>query len=146
VELGKRELLNSEQVRSFRDDVQYHAFDLRDVALSDPTLLPRIYGAVREAVEQGDLPPLPLSTRPLAEAESTFRLMARAQHTGKLVLIPPPAPPRLFGWTVITGGTGGMGEPTLRWVLEAGARNVALWSRRGASPELEARLDLLREE
>jgi len=146
IELGKRELLTTDEVRALRHDVEYRAFDLRDAAVADPTLLPRIHRELREAIEHNRIAPLTVTTFPLREAESAFRRMSRGQHVGKLVLIPPPAPTTHHGWTVVTGGTGGMGESTLRWVLESGARAVAVWSRSGSSPELEQRLDSLRRE
>ena len=47
------------------------------------------------------------------------------------------------GYYLITGGTGGLGLATTRWMIEKGARNLVLCSRRGAegvSPEILANL------
>src|SRR5690606_27405251 len=112
----------------------YASFDLMEVHAADPTLLPRIFADLRGLVEAGEIQPLPVASLPLAEAETGFRRMARAQHVGKIVFVPPVAR-STRGWTVLTGGTGALGLATLRWLLEGGARRVAVWSRRGATAE-----------
>ncbi len=145
VELGKREVLSPDRVDAIRADVRYAAFDLREVADADPTLLPRIFGALNEAIGAGEVEPLRVTVLPLAEAETGFRQMARAQHIGKIVFTPPATTDLLdAGWTVLTGGTGGMGRATVEWLLEGGARRIAIWSRGGATTEVESEITALR--
>lgn len=146
IELGKREVLEPSEVEAIRPDVRYAAFDLKDVAKADPALLPRLFGELNAALAAGDLAPLRVTVLPLQESESGFRRMARAQHIGKIVFVPPPAGSALGeGWVVLTGGTGGLGRATLQWVLERGARRVAVWSRGGAAPDLAHEIEALRE-
>lgn len=144
VELGKREILTRDEVDALRADVHYEAFDLRDVALADPALLPGMFRDINAAVDRGALRALPFVTFPLAQAEAGFRRMARAQHIGKIVFIPPPVhePADEAGWTVVTGGTGAMGSATVQWLLEQGERRIAVWARR--APD-EAAADALQE-
>lgn len=131
VELGKRERLTTEEAARLRSEVRYVAFDLGDEGRADPTLLPRLFAELRGMLEVGTIRPLPTAVFPLGEAGAAFRRMARAEHVGKLVLVPPPMVDRaLAGWVVVTGGGGGVGSATVRWLAANGARRIALWGRR----------------
>ena len=144
VELGKRDILSRADVEAIRPDIRYETFDLRDIALRDAAILPQMFSQLIPAIESGVLEPLPSVSLPLEHAQAGFRRMARAQHTGKIVFVPPPCDePSESGWTVVTGGSGAMGMATLRWLLERGERRIALWSRRTATPETAADLDAL---
>ena len=85
---------------------------------------------------RGELPALPYSAFPLEEAPSAFRYMAQARHIGKVVVTQPGAGPaaavRPDASYLISGGLGGLGLLTARWLVERGARHLALMGRRGA--------------
>ena len=60
--------------------------------------------------------------------------MARAQHIGKLVLRAPVRRGdgplvRADATYLVTGGAGALGSRTARWLVEAGARHIALVGR-----------------
>jgi len=143
VELGKRELLTRDEAEARRPDITYTGFDLRESSVEDGTLLPRIFADLGRRLAAGGIRPLPASVLPMEMAEHGFRRMARGQHRGKIVLVPPPGEAALAGgWAVLTGASGGMGPATLEWLLDAGVRRVALWSRRGSADSAEEVLDL----
>ncbi|MFI0742676.1 SDR family NAD(P)-dependent oxidoreductase [Streptomyces sp. NPDC021100] len=109
------------------------------------------------ALHHRQLPPLPVTTYPVTEAASAFRTMARAQHTGKLVLTWPtsgtttlPVRPedvplvRDDGAYLITGGLGGLGLLAARWLAQAGAATLVLTSRRAPSPNTTQEIEHLR--
>jgi NADPH:quinone reductase-like Zn-dependent oxidoreductase/acyl carrier protein len=145
VELGKRDLLSSDELEKQRSDVRYVAFDLGGEGRSDAELLPKIFGELGRLIASGKIKPLPASIFPLSEAPAAFRRMARAEHVGKIVLVPPPIPEEvLAGWVVVTGGAGGVGMSTVRWLAGRGATRVALWGRSATDPALDAELESLR--
>jgi NADPH:quinone reductase-like Zn-dependent oxidoreductase len=146
IELGKREILSEDELRSVRDDVRYVAFDLRQEAEADASLLPRIAGELCTRFESGRLVPLPATVYPLSEAGSAFRRMARAEHVGKIVLVPHGSAEELAdGWCVVTGGTGALGLATVRWLADRGVRRISVLARRGETEEARPVLDSIRE-
>ncbi|NCS14069.1 MAG: SDR family NAD(P)-dependent oxidoreductase [Microcystis aeruginosa G13-12] len=80
----------------------------------------------------------PQENRVALRGEQRFypRLVQRKLEDGNINFSPD-------GYYLITGGTGGLGLATTRWMIEKGARNLVLCSRRGAegiSPEILANL------
>ena len=130
VELGKRDIWSPERMAQERPDVGYFVLDLNELPL-DP--LAELVGHVADRAVRGDIRPLPLRQFALADAPSVFRLMARAEHTGKLVFHPPALPAsqlaRPDGAYVISGGGGALGRLIAEWLVEGGARSVALLGR-----------------
>jgi NAD(P)-dependent dehydrogenase (short-subunit alcohol dehydrogenase family) len=84
------------------------------------------------ALANGELQPLPVKVFPLEQASEAFRFMAQARHVGKIVLRPQTAGARISpGATyLVTGGLGGLGIETARWLVRSGARSLALVGRR----------------
>ena len=81
-------------------------------------------------------PPLPVQAFALEEANAAFRFMANARHTGKIVLLPKRAPaPRRDGTYLVTGGLGGLGLATARWLAGRGAGQIVLTARSEPSAE-----------
>ena len=78
---------------------------------------------------------LPVRTFSLVHAfEAAFRSLQSGATTGKVVLLVPQAPPlmsRNDGSALVTGGTGGLGLLTARWLAQQGAQRLALGSRSG---------------
>ena len=141
LELGKRGILRPDEAASLRPDVRYHACDLNDAFRTQPKLVQAIYGALMGAFEKGTLHPLPVTTFKLDAATQAFRYMAKAKHIGKIVLLPPRTAPTIHeGTYLITGGLGQLGLQVARWLVEHGARHVALVSR---SAPTESQLEVV---
>ncbi len=136
LEIGKRGILTTEEARRLRPDVQYHAYDLGAAADADRGLLRPMLEAILAAIAAGELRPLPLTVFPLGEAREAFRFMAQARHVGKIVLLPAPAAPLVSSAATywITGGLGGVGIETARWLARSGARHLVLSGRRAPGP------------
>jgi NADPH:quinone reductase-like Zn-dependent oxidoreductase/nucleoside-diphosphate-sugar epimerase len=137
LELGKRGILTAEEAARLRPDVRYHAFDLGTLALADRGLLQPMLRELLAALARGELRPLPVTVFPLEQAAEAFRHMAQARHVGKIVLRPASAA-RVSpeGTYLVTGGLGGLGLETARWLVRSGARALALTGRR--SPDAGA--------
>ena len=73
-----------------------------------------------------------------------FRLLQRGSNTGKVVLrlSIPNATQQAVGIQAVTGGTGGLGLVTARWLGEQGASTILLVSRSGKCTDIGARSDL----
>ncbi|WBB80641.1 type I polyketide synthase [Micromonospora sp. WMMD882] len=141
LEIGKRGVWTAEQVARLRPDVAYHPFDLGAVVDTDPSLVRSMLAETTAALDAGRLAPLPLRAFPLERAEDAFRHMAQARHVGKVVVVQEPSPVvRADATYLVTGGLGGIGPAIAGWLVDRGARRLALLGRRAPSPEVEATL------
>ncbi|NUT95013.1 MAG: SDR family NAD(P)-dependent oxidoreductase [Saccharothrix sp.] len=153
VELGKRDIYANKPLlmRPFSRNTAFFGVDLLQL-LTDPAglgRLRRLLTEVSERIADGRYRPLPHTIHPAARVSEAFALLQHSRHVGKvLVSLDPqdgpvlvrtrPEPPRFDpdGTYLVTGGLGGFGAETARWLADRGARHLALVSRRGAeSPE-----------
>lgn len=148
VEIGKRGIMTPEEARRVRPDASYFPFDLGAEAHQDRGLLRPMLDQLRAALEDGSLPPVPVTTYPIAAAADAFRDLAQSRHPGKLVLLVRGAPagalPR-SGTVLVTGGLGALGRETSRWLVRSGVRSLMLTGRRESGPWASPFLEELRE-
>ncbi|MDC0708727.1 type I polyketide synthase [Stigmatella sp. ncwal1] len=146
IEIGKVNILRPEEVPT---GVSYHAFDIGEVCAREDSLWKEMFDDILQGIEVGKLRPLPHEAYAIEEARSAFRYMAQGRHIGKLVLTfgenptegsSPRVPIATDGAYLITGGLGGLGLRVARWLLERGADQVILVSRRRPSDEVQSRL------
>ncbi|MEM1366473.1 MAG: SDR family NAD(P)-dependent oxidoreductase [Cyanobacteria bacterium P01_H01_bin.15] len=139
IEIGKRDIWEAEQVKAVRADVEYFVVDLMGVAQNQPAHIASRLQALCAEFEAGELTPIPYQCFPITHAQAAFRQMQQAQHIGKIVLdFENPTGIRADGTYVLTGGLGGLGLETATWLVEQGARNLALLNRREISEIPEA--------
>jgi NADPH:quinone reductase-like Zn-dependent oxidoreductase/acyl carrier protein len=150
LELGKREILSREAIAALRPDVAYHPYDLGAEAEANPGLLPPMFDTLQRELAHGGLRPLPAQAFAFADADAALGQMAQARHVGKLVLVPE-AQRRTRTWRVdtdagywITGGVGGLGLATARWLVGLGARHLVLTSRHAPDDNAKTVIDALR--
>jgi acyl transferase domain-containing protein/NADPH:quinone reductase-like Zn-dependent oxidoreductase/short-subunit dehydrogenase/acyl carrier protein len=148
LELGKRGILSKAEFTVLRPDCTYHAYDLGEEAFADRALLPGLYAELLPAFASGQLRPLPVTSFSHDRAVDAFRHMAQAKHIGKIIVTLPTLeqgarhtgerlPLRADATYLITGGLGGLGLATARWMVRAGARQLVLSGRR--TPSFSAR-------
>lgn len=155
LELGKRDFYENTKIglRPFRNNISYFGIDTDQLMQARPELTKRLFTEVMDLFSDGVLHPLPYHTFEAEEVVSAFRYMQQARHIGKIVLTyrngisqversKPVAGQRLtlpeHGTFLVTGGLGGFGLRTARWLVERGARHLVLISRSGPASE-EAR-------
>jgi polyketide synthase 5 len=156
VEIGKRDIYADARLGlfPFRRNLTFHGLDLALMSQTHPQRIQDLLRTVYRLVADGELP-MPESTHyPIGDAATAIRVMAAAQHTGKLVLdIPreghsrvmvPPAQVPVFrrdGAYLITGGLGGLGLFLAEKMAVAGCGRIVLSSRsqptRGAMQSIE---------
>lgn len=132
LELGKRDLMSPEAFAGMRPNGSYHVYDLGQRIEAEPRLLSDLLEEILAKLADGTLRPLPKICFRFDRAGDAMRWMAAARHVGKIVLRMPPRPaPRMRQdatyW--ITGGLGGLGLYTARWLTEQGARHLVLTGR-----------------
>ena len=149
LELGKRDFYGNTAVglRPFRHNVSYFGVDADQLPLRRPALAAELFAEVAGLMRDGSLRPLPHRGFDAADASEAFRLMQGSGHIGKIVLevgegeaapearsaaTTPSAVTRADRTYVVTGGLGGFGLETARWLAGQGARQLALLGRRGA--------------
>lgn len=146
LELGKRDYYADSKIglRPFRRNVSYFGIDADQLLVRQPALTKRIFSEVGELFEEGRLVPLPYRAFAHDEIGNAFRLMQNAGHIGKIIVLPPvpgrdsvAEQPRKRvpldgeGVHLVVGGIGGFGLAAAGWLVERGARRLALATRRG---------------
>ena len=150
IELGKRDYVANTRIglRPFRRNLSYFGVDV-DQLLSDRDRASEIFGEIIGLFEAGAFRPLPYRVYPAGETVDAFRLMQQSGHVGKIVLRPPTSPVAEteeadFRFDparthLLTGGFGGFGLETARWLADRGVRHLVLTGRSGAAtPEAQA--------
>lgn len=142
IEIGKTGVWDAEEAGKLVPGLEYTVFYLGDVAARDSKLIKRMLVNMVEAFESGVLQPLPTHVYSMNEVGEAFRFMAQGKHIGKVVVTNPARPvgsaeikPDVT--YLITGGTGGLGLAVGRWLVEQGARNIVLMSRRAPNGEAQ---------
>ncbi|QCE33404.1 SDR family NAD(P)-dependent oxidoreductase [Acetobacteraceae bacterium] len=165
VEIGKRDIIEggSLNLTPFNENLAFFSYDLDRMLHARPEIFRqdcrKIYGLI---LERKIIPPQS-TFFPMNRAQEAFRHFASNAHSGRIILdfcpenvdeekIPLAVrenPKNSFfadleAAHLITGGTGGFGMETLRWLLKNGARSLHVVARKDPS-ERQAWQDLLAE-
>ena len=150
LELGKRDFYQNSRIglRPFRNNISYFGIDADQLMQAKPALTQRLFKEVMELMASGALAPLPFHLFDANQVIDAFRYMQQARQIGKIVVtyeqsirhVEPLQQPIALeldpqATYVVTGGLGGFGLRTAQWLVEKGAKNLALLSRRGANSE-----------
>ncbi|MFJ1914562.1 SDR family NAD(P)-dependent oxidoreductase [Streptomyces sp. NPDC088147] len=160
IEIGKRDIYADTRVGlyPFRRNISFHSVDFALLADTHPTLIARLLEEISLALAAGEIGAAPHTDYPVERATEAFRVMANAEHIGRLTLtwpdhgtvstvqLPEDVPVvRDDGSYVITGGLGGLGLLIARWLADLGAASIVLCSRSAPSEHAERILAELRE-
>src|SRR6185295_13474839 len=156
LELGKRDYYENSRIgmRPFRNNISYFGIDLDQLMRDRPAFARRMMHDLLALFEEGTLSPLPFRAFSAADPEAAFRYMQQSRHIGKIVLRMDPAPRAASAAPVarpglrlpaeaaylVTGGLGGFGLRTARWLAEKGARHLLLIGR--SEPDEQAAKEL----
>jgi len=150
IELGKRDFIANTHIglRPFRRNLSYFGVDLDQLLVGRRSASAMPLTKVMKLFEQGVFAPLPYRAFPAERAIDAFRLMQQSGHIGKIIMTAPAAgmvrktydSKRSFvvdpnGSHLITGGFGGFGLETARWLVRKGAKHLILVGRRGAADD-----------
>ncbi|KAG7103603.1 Highly reducing polyketide synthase alt5 like protein [Verticillium longisporum] len=149
VEIGKVDIFANAglPMAPFKKSVTFSFFDIGLLSLERGPLFGRVLQDVVNLLADGSItPPQPLHSYTYSNIQEAFRIMQAGTHTGKLVLEPRPddlvtvEPSRKPSYSfsadaayVLSGGGGGLGRSTARWMASRGAKNLIILSRSGTS-------------
>ena len=143
-EIGKVDIYadNALGLSVFRKNLRFAAIDVDRLMSDDPELAHELSQQCMDLLEQGAVPPLPITCFAYRDYAQALRLMTTGRHTGKLVLKAPSTPGdedfpivdlRPFldpdATYLVTGGLGGFGRLLLPYLVAAGARHLTLMDR-----------------
>jgi myxalamid-type polyketide synthase MxaB len=128
-----------------RSDAKYFSFELGALIARDPEESIRTGDQIRKLFETGVLCPLPTTTFAIDNAPEAYRFMQQTRHVGKIVLSLGEAPTvRGDASYLVTGGLGGLGLKVASCLVSAGARQLVLAGRSGASRHAQSEIEELR--
>jgi acyl transferase domain-containing protein len=154
LEIGKQDIYKNTQLglSPFRRNISFSSVHLDAVLRRRQDLL----NELTPYFEDGSFTPLPVNVFPVSESASAFRYMAQGKHIGKIALSMRDQNIRVIPFSerkriarsdatyLITGGLGGLGLLAANWLVERGARHLALMGRTGASNEALPVIDRMR--
>ncbi|KAH7333356.1 hypothetical protein BKA65DRAFT_404016 [Rhexocercosporidium sp. MPI-PUGE-AT-0058] len=145
VEVGKRDLLGHGKLdlNPFLDNRNYLCVDLHQLGVNRIDTGHELFQLMMKYLEEGNIQPIrPIKSFAASDVELAFRYMQKGTHIGKVVLefpdnhhelITTQASPELTfrgdRSYLVTGGFGGLGKATTRWMVSRGAMNIAFLSR-----------------
>ncbi|MDJ1172316.1 thioester reductase domain-containing protein [Roseofilum sp. BLCC_M154] len=138
VEIGKIGIWEPQQVQEKRPDVSYFPFDLGIVTQQEPEAMAQVSEGLAHRWNQGELVALPHKVFPSTQITEAFRYMQQAKNIGKVVIEMPrvslnPKPIQPEGSYLITGGLGALGLEVAQWMVQQGAKHLALSGRSAPS-------------
>ena len=158
VEIGKRDIYDSATLNllPFQKNLSFFAVDLLRLSRERPEIVEELWREVIGLIADGSFQPLPFKRFPAAEVADAFHMMAQGKHTGKILIdladcevdverrLPGQDSINADSTYLITGGLGGLGLSVAQWLVEKGARHLALVGRRGAPQEADPLIEALR--
>ncbi|MGB3534209.1 MAG: SDR family NAD(P)-dependent oxidoreductase, partial [Microcoleaceae cyanobacterium] len=146
LEIGKRDVWSETQVKKVKQNVSFSLIDLMSTAQNNPSLIQSLLSEISQKFERKELQPLPRKVFNILNAPAAFRYMQQAKHIGKIVIKNSTHETQIDfskGTYLITGGLGGLGLLLTRWLIEKGAKNIVLLSRRHPNAEVQNTLNEL---
>lgn len=144
LEIGKRDDWDQAKVSQMNPTLRYTRYDLGAEMGDDMKFVGEMLNEILSGFENNIFKPLPLHIFPMQSVREAFRFMAQAKHIGKIVITQEDSTAiRGDGTYLITGGLGGLGLVTARWLVERGARHLVLASRKAPTDEVCQKIDEL---
>jgi acyl transferase domain-containing protein/NADPH:quinone reductase-like Zn-dependent oxidoreductase len=159
LEIGKADIYRNRRLglEPFQRNLSFFAIDLARIAAERPALVQALLSELRELLVRGEIRPIPYRAFAIDDAVSAFRHLARRRAMGKVVLSLPvrdaaaavvaraSAPIRGDATYLVSGGLGGLGLAVAGWLVERGARHLALVGRSSPSEAAAQAVAAMRE-
>jgi acyl transferase domain-containing protein/acyl carrier protein len=154
LEIGKMDIYMNRtlDLYPFSNNLSYFAIDMDRLCRERPALIHALFLELMEYFGDGTLKPLPRYAFPVSNAVEAFRYLTQRKNIGKVVIslqdaVTQPASEspisvRSDATYLITGGLGSLGLLVAQWLVQQGARHVALVGRgRGDAPQARAAIE-----
>ncbi|WP_227983299.1 type I polyketide synthase [Nocardia spumae] len=145
VDIGKADIYGGGVIdlAPFDRNLTFFAVDMDRALAHDPEILRAPLRIAQQRLQEGTYRYLPYTAYPASQLPAAFESVARSQHVGRVVVDMgerhPAVRPALGhpvidpdGVYLVTGGFGGFGLATARWLARSGARRLVLVGRHGA--------------
>ena len=146
LEIGKTDIYQNKRIGllPFRNDLSFFSVDLEKLMRERSSMIENMLHQLSSSFSKKIYVPLPYKKFPISRVKEAFRYMAQAKHIGKIVIttrekqinVAPaestPVRVRSDASYLVTGGFGGFGLTVAQWMVDRGARHIALMGRRGA--------------
>lgn len=149
IDVGRVDVLRSKQLglELFQKNANFSSFDLNTAVDNDAQLGSQLMKTVNELLRTDRITPIrPFSVFDVSELDQGLLSFSQGTHTGKMVVsfqnpnsvVKLLRQPRSATFDpearyVITGGFGGLGRSIIKWMVDRGAHDFVLLSRRGAT-------------
>ncbi|KAI9705765.1 MAG: Type I Iterative PKS [Bogoriella megaspora] len=145
IDVGRVDVLDSKEMGLdlFQKNANFSSFDLNVVLDNDPELGRQLMETVDELRRAGQIMPVrPVSVSHISDLSQTLHSFSRGKHIGKLVVsFDNSSPVKLLQQPqiatfdrnaryIVTGGLGGLGRSIVRWMVDRGAQDLLILSRR----------------
>lgn len=147
-EIGKTDIESKARISmgTFARGVRFEALELSYMRIMNPERLDDLWaGMIESVLGRGlELKKTPIKSFSVSQIEEALRFMQSGKHIGKLIIeyhaedvvrvVQPPKTAAKFApdaTYVVSGGFGGLGAEIIRWLVQAGARNLIIPSRKG---------------
>ncbi len=146
IEIGKRDILANSglDMAVFEHNALFASVDLTVVAMERPLVMKRVLDDVFKLLGEGLIKPIaPITTFPISNIEAAFRTLQSGKAHGKILVTAGPDDMVKATYSdktfdnifrgdatyIIVGGTGGIGRSLTKWMVNKGAKNIAVVSR-----------------
>ncbi|PMB67276.1 Compactin diketide synthase mokB [Beauveria bassiana] len=148
VEIGRKDLMDDARMSMgfLLKNITFAYVDLSLIMEVKRSLARRLLQDVVKLAASCSIQPVTLTTLPMTEIETAFRMIQAGKHTGKIVLrveedqkvkadAPAPTQAQLKpdATYLLVGGLGGLGRAIVTWMGSRGAKNILCTSRSGCS-------------
>jgi malonyl CoA-acyl carrier protein transacylase len=141
LEIGKNGIWSPEQVAALGKDIAYSVIDWSQELRGNAGLIGALLQRIVTDAAAGRLQPLPRTVFEFSDAAAAYRYMAQARHTGRILLRQHAALAiRADRTYLISGGLSGVGLLTAGYLVDHGARHLALVGRRAPSEQAAGRI------
>lgn len=152
IEIGKKSVWSADEAHSYRPDVNYQIFEIGEDVVSGgiggKTIINQLMARILEDFASNRLQPLPMTEFPVTEIQKAYRFLSAGKNIGKVVVnfdrqsVEKPVHSFVDAnkTYLITGGLGGLGFLCANWLVDHGAKHIALTGRREPSGDVANRI------
>lgn len=149
VEIGKTDIYNdmSLHLKRFGDNLSYFAVDIDRLMVQRPKKAAKLFQSVIQLFDQNLIKAHPYELFNINDIGNAIDFIAKGKHIGKVVLTMEDQtvtalPMENIAFSselsyIVTGGASGFGIEIAKWMVDKGAKNLALVSRSGPKTEYD---------